>query len=136
MTYQVAKGKHPPSLELRPEIIAPKTKLPPPSLYLRDQFRVSIQQRAHRQIDLRTAVSLGGFLYFGRARSSSAPLVLGIDGGRLETVHDAHHVRMKVKDRRSEVFDYVRQHEAYNCLGDVETLNLQGRSVPVGVRRM
>ena len=60
MAYQAMKSEHPPSLELRPEIITPKGKLPPPFRHLRDRLWVSIQPCAHERIDPWTAIYLGG----------------------------------------------------------------------------
>ena len=89
-TYQTIKSEHPAGLELRPEIITPKAKLPPPPLHLRDRLRVSIQPRAHQRIDPRTAVHLWGVSSTLDAPDRAQGLlhigVLGIAGGRLEAV--------------------------------------------------
>jgi hypothetical protein len=128
MAYQIIKRKHPANPELCPQIITPKTELPPPSLERREDLWVTIQLRTHARVDQRAAIQFKRHLvHLGHApdhvQHRLCLVVLGNHRHIYAPVHNAHHVRLEVEDRRGEVFGGVRGHEPLNCFGHLKPLS-------------
>jgi hypothetical protein len=115
MAYQTIKGEYPANLELCPQIITPKTELPPPSLERREDLWVAIQLRTHARVDHRAAIQFKRhFVHLADAPDhvQHRPYLIVLGNHRRE-----------VEDRRGEVFGGVRGHEPLNCFGHVKPLS-------------